>query len=100
MKKSRGQVWIETVIYTMISLTIIGALLYYGVPKIEKMQDQAKIESSIDMMKQIDLTVMDIKDTPGNLRMVETKLKKGYIIIDGKEDLLIFKMEGKYRNIG
>jgi len=95
--KKRGQVWIETVIYTLIALTMIGAVIAFARPKIEKMQDQSIIESSIEMIKQIDLLILDIKNSPGNVRTVEVKMKKGTMTIDGVEDILSFKMDGKYQ---
>jgi uncharacterized membrane-anchored protein YitT (DUF2179 family) len=57
MKKRKGQVWIETVIYTLIAFVMIGLVLSYATPKIQELQDQAIIQQSIDMMKQIDSTI-------------------------------------------
>ena len=50
---TKGQIWIETVIYTLIIFVMIGLVLSFAKPKIEEMQDKAIIEQSIAMMKDI-----------------------------------------------
>ena len=45
--KKRGQIWVETVIYTLIGLTIIGLLLAVSKPQIDKQKDKALIEQKI-----------------------------------------------------
>ena len=42
MNKKRGQVWVETVIYTLIALALIGTVLAFVKPKVEEMQDKIK----------------------------------------------------------
>ena len=43
----KGQVWIETVVYTLIAFAILGAILGFAKPKIEQLQDKSIIEQSI-----------------------------------------------------
>ena len=57
---NRGQVWIETIIYTSIALLMIGLVLAYAKPKIEEFQDKATLEQSLEMVKEIDSTIMTI----------------------------------------
>ena len=56
MKKKRGkkngQVWVETVIYTLIAFSLIAAVLAFVKPKIDELQDKAIIEQSIGMIKE------------------------------------------------
>jgi hypothetical protein len=94
-KNCRGQVWVETVIYTLIAFVMIGLVLAYAKPKIEELQDQAIIEQSIAMIKNIDSTISTI-GAPGNQRLIEMGIKKGALIIDGTNDLIIFEMESKH----
>ncbi len=95
MKKKRGQIWVETVIYTLIAFVMIGLVLAYAKPKIEEMQDKAIIEQSIEMIKGIDSTILTI-GPPGNQRSIELGIKKGILKIDGKNDLIMFEMEGRH----
>ncbi len=95
MKKKRGQIWIETVIYTLIAFVMIGLVLAYAKPKIEELQDKAIIEQSIGMIKDIDSTILTI-GAPGNQRLIELGIKKGILKIDGANDFIIFEIESKH----
>jgi len=95
MKQKRGQVWVETVIYTLIAFVMIGLVLAYAKPKIEELQDKALIEQSIGMMKDIDSTILRMGGT-GNQRLIELGIKKGTLKIDGENDLIVFEIEGRY----
>ena len=44
MIKKIGQVWIETVLYTIVGLAIIGIVLGFAMPKINQAKDNALIE--------------------------------------------------------
>ncbi len=95
LKRSRlGQVWIETVIYTLIAFVLIGLVLSYAKPKIEEIQDRAIIEQSLSMLKQIDSTILTMGET-GNQRILEIGIKKGDLKIDAVNDDIIFELESK-----
>ena len=94
-KNKRGQIWVETVIYTLIAFVMIGLVLAYAKPKIEELQDKSIIEQSIGMMKDIDSTILTI-GCPGNQRAIELGIKKGTLKIDGVNDLIIFEIESKH----
>ena len=51
--KKRGQIWVETVIYTLIALVMIGTILAFALPKISEIQDKSTIEQSIIVIKDI-----------------------------------------------
>jgi len=89
-----GQVWIETVIYTLIAFVMIGLILSYATPKIQEAQDQAIIQQSVEMMKEIDSTILTIGAT-GNQRVIEIGIKKGDLKIDGINNKLIFEIESQ-----
>jgi len=91
----RGQIWIETVIYTLIAFVMIGLVLAYAKPKIEELQDKSIIEQSIAMMKGIDSTILTI-GCPGNQREIELGIKKGILKIDGVNDLIVFEIESRH----
>lgn len=96
MNKS-GQVWIETVIYTLIAFVMIGAVLTFVKPKIEEMQDSALIEQSIEMIKELDNTVRDVSSgAAGNRRLIELSIKKGTLEINPEKNELSFILESNF----
>ncbi|MFH1326969.1 MAG: hypothetical protein ABIH59_02480 [archaeon] len=91
-----GQVWVETVIYTLIALTIIGLFLSFAKPEIEKIQDKTIIDQSIEILEDINSIILDISQKgSGNQRIIELGIRKGSLIIKGEEDQLVFVLEGK-----
>ena len=91
VKNSKGQVWIETVVYTLIAFAILGAVLGFAKPKIEELQDKAVIEQSILMLENIDGIIEEIKTVQGNKREIELGIKKGSLTIDSENDQIIFR---------
>lgn len=85
MKEKRGQVWIETVIYTLIALIMIGTVLSVIRPKIEEIQDKAIIDQTISIMEAIDEEINSVIERgSGNKKIIEIELQKGEIQIDGQ----------------
>lgn len=92
-----GQIWIETIIYTLIAFIMIGAILAVAKPKIDQLQDKTIIEQSINMLKEIDALVFNVvQGGPGNKRLIEVGITKGVLKVDGVNDKLIFELEGKH----
>jgi len=88
--KKKGQVWIETVIYTLIGLAIIGILLAVVRPQINSMRDRLAIEQTIESLNEFDGT-MDI--SLGNRRRIDFKISKGSLFIDGVNDNIYWILE-------
>lgn len=96
-KKKRAQVWVETVIYTLIALTMIGLVLSFVRPKLEEIQDKAIIEQSLSMMEDINSVILSLaQGGPGNKRLIEITIKKGVLNINGNNDKIVFEIESKY----
>ena len=95
-KSKRSQVWIETVVYTLIAFAILGTILGFAKPKIEQLQDKSIIEQSIGMLEDIDSTIEEIQAVSGNKREIELSIKKGLLNIDAVNDQIIFEIESKY----
>jgi len=92
-----GQVWVETVIYTLIALTIIGLFLSFAKPKVEEIQDKAIVEQSVGMLEDINSVILSIVEGgAGNQRVLELGIKKGALIIESNKDQISFEMDGKY----
>ncbi|VVB79249.1 Uncharacterised protein [uncultured archaeon] len=95
MRSKLAQVWVETVIYTLIALILIGTVLAFAKPKIEQLQDKALIEQSLEIMDSINSNVLNVvQGGPGNKRVIDIGLKKGSITIDGPSKMVYFKLEG------
>ena len=90
--KKRGQIWVETIIYTLIAFAMIGLALAFVKPKIDEIQDRGIIEQSIILLEDIDDVIKSIGD-PGNQRVIEIGIKKGSLKIDGAGESLIFEIE-------
>ena len=96
-KNSGGQIWVETVIYTLIALIMIGAVLAFAVPKVNEVKDKTIIEQSINLIKDInEIIISVVQGGLGNKRIIEVNVKKGELLIDGLNNRAIFEMDGNY----
>lgn len=95
-KNRTAQIWVETVIYTLIGLTIIGVILAIATPAIERYKDQLVIEQTLSIMNDLDNTIEDVRDSgSGNRRIVpEIMIKEGRIEIDPANEEIRYIMEG------
>lgn len=104
MKGKKGQVWIETTIYTLIALVMIGLVLGFARPKIQAIQDEATIESTIEILKTIDNQINSAaQGGVGNKRIIDLEIKKGEFEIKGNEDQITFilkETKSKYSEPG
>lgn len=78
----KAQVWIETVIYTLIGLAVIGIVLTFATPKIEAIRDKAIIEQTINALSDIDNKIAEMSAAVGNTRTLSLSLKKGELTFD------------------
>jgi hypothetical protein len=97
IKNKRAQVWIETVVYTLIAFVMIGLVLSFVKPKIEESKDKAIIKQSMEMMESINSIMEEIKTVPGNKRLIGLGIKKGELVIDASKDIIIFESESEYQ---
>ncbi len=96
LNKKRGQIWVETITYTLIAFALIGLVLAFVKPKIEEIRDKGLIEQSISVLEDIDLIIDEIRGDPGNQRVINLKIGKGVLNIDGENDKLFFEIESKH----
>lgn len=96
LTKNRGQIWVETVIYTLIGLSIIGILLAFATPKINEMKDKLRINEAIDILGEIDSRIIDSKSAPGNVRIVNVEVSKGMLIINSTNDSILWFLESTH----
>ena len=56
----RGQVWVETLLYTLIAFVMIGIVLYFASPRISSAQDKAILDQTVKIMEDINTLVTTI----------------------------------------
>jgi len=101
-KRKRGQVWVETVTYTLIAFILLGLVLAFVKPKIEEMRDKAIVDQSITMLKDINTIILEVGDSSvGNKRLIEVTLKKGQLNFDPVADInkninITFEVDSRY----
>ena len=95
--RKKGQIWIETVTYTLIAFVLIGLILAFVKPKIDELQDKALIDQSINVLKQIDSVMNEVyNEGVGNKRMVEVLIRDGSITFNSTSNSISFLFEGNY----
>ena len=95
-KNRRGQIWVETVIYTLIAFSLMGLVLAFVIPKIEETRDKGVIEQSIGVLQDIDSLIRNLGG-PGNQRILELGINKGSMTIDAINDNIFFELESKHQ---
>jgi len=103
MKSKKSQVWVETVVYTLIGLTIIGIVVGVATPRIKEVTDNAIIEQTISALTELNQKIIGTQSAIGSSRAVSFKIKKGEIFIDSVKDQIIFTLKDttlKYSEVG
>jgi hypothetical protein len=95
-KNIRGQIWVETVVYTLIAFSLMGLVLAFIIPKIQEIQDRGVIEQSINVLRDTDSLIKEISGNPGNQRILELGMNKGSLTIDAVNNLIFFELESRY----
>jgi type II secretory pathway pseudopilin PulG len=93
--RKRGQVWIETVLYTLIGLALIGITLAVITPKINESQDRIVVEQSIASLNVFESTIKELLSVPeGNRREIpEFAIRRGDLFIDAGSDKIYFMID-------
>src|SRR3990172_7632537 len=95
-KNRRGQIWVETVIYTLIAFSLLGLVLAFVIPKVEEIRDKGIVEQSVNVLKDIDSLIRSL-GSPGNQRILELGINKGSMKIDEVNDRIFFELESRYQ---
>lgn len=93
--KIKAQIWVETAIYTLIGLVIIGIVLAIATPAIDKYKDELVIEQTITVLNDLNEKIIDTRDAgAGNKRIIpELRIKKGKLDIDSAENNITYTLE-------
>lgn len=93
-KNNSGQVWIETVLYTLIGLALIGMVLAFTLPKITKTQERILVEQSLSSIKLLDQIINKvIENGPDNVRIYEINFKEGNLFFDSSKEVIYFQID-------
>ena len=90
----KGQIWVESVLYTLVGLAIIGLLLAVSRPKITKTQDQFVIQQTIKALNELDNKILDIRQATGNRRIIDFQLSRGEMTFDADNDKIEWTLKG------
>ncbi|MAG24189.1 hypothetical protein CMI47_01290 [Candidatus Pacearchaeota archaeon] len=89
----RGQIWIETVLYTLIGLALIGLVLAFIMPKINESRDRAVVDQTLSALDEFDKKVRDVLDKgEGNKRVIDFGMKTGELFINATGDEIFMKL--------
>lgn len=95
--KKHGQIWVETVIYTLIGLTIIGLVLATALPKINEKKNEIIIEQSIVALGIINDKIYEVLRAPGNRRVVDLEINNGALIIDIDKNTIMWVIDSSFQ---
>ena len=90
--KKKGQIWVETVVYTLIGIVLIGAALAIVTPKLNKTRDKIVVEQSIESLNVFDEKINQVLDAgQGNVRTIPAfVMKRGELYVDATADTIVF----------
>ncbi len=92
----KGKILVETVIYTLIGLAIIGLVLAAALPKINEKKDSISIEQSIGVLKAIDGRIYQVQVATANRRVIDLEIRKGSMIIDMENDKISWVLDSSF----
>lgn len=94
----RADVWVSTVIYTLIGLAIMGVLLSVVNPKIQEMKDSFTVKQTIVALGDFDDVIQDIvQKGAANKRLYELHLSEGNFMVDCENNALEWNLpDSKY----
>jgi hypothetical protein len=95
LRKKKGQVLVETVVYTLIGLTIMGILLGVVTPKLKKINDNLHITNTMDFtMLPIHQNIVAVQANVGEERHITVIIKKGELVIDSQANEIVYTLRG------
>jgi hypothetical protein len=94
-KMKRSQIWVETVIYTLIGLALVGLVLAVATPKINERKDRILVEQTLSSLNTLDEKINEVLSAgPGNSRIIsELSIKKGKLLINSSGNSINFVLD-------
>lgn len=94
MNLKKSQIWVETVIYTLIGLSIMAIIIGVITPKINQMTDKAILTQTIDSLNILNEQVQDALSTGASQREFSLTVKRGKYFIDSQNDNIYYLLSG------
>lgn len=93
--KRKGQIWIETVLYTLIAIALIGIILAIATPSINARKDRIVIEQSVESLNVWNNKIGAAEsDGPGNRRTItELSLRRGELYINSTGESIVYVIQ-------
>lgn len=101
----KAQIWIETVLYTLMGIALIGVVLAIATPSINEARDRILVEQTLKSLSVFDEKIGELVDSgQGNVRNIPGfTMKRGELLINSSSDEIIFIVDGlskPYSEIG
>ncbi len=87
MKMKKGAIWVSTVLYVLISLTILSVVFSVVKPKIDEARDRAIVEQSIIMLNDLDNAVKLASQSTGTQLKREVKISNGDLFFNTRNGM-------------
>jgi type II secretory pathway pseudopilin PulG len=101
--KKQGTVWISTILYTVISLAIIGSLMAVVQPRISQLKDSIVIDQTKNSLTKLNEVMISTKEGAIGMHIPsEFKLGQGNLFVSGKNDSItwVFQTASRYSEVG
>lgn len=92
-KDKQAVIWISTIVYTLIGLSLIALLLAVVNPRVKELKDSFVIKQTIIAMGDFDDVVLDILKAAGNKRYYELYLSRGDFKFDCNQDVIEWTLD-------
>jgi type II secretory pathway pseudopilin PulG len=91
----KAQVWIETVLYTLIGLALIALVLVFATPKITEYKERNIIEQSMASLQSLGDKIDEVSlSGPGTKLIISAFIiKKGKLIISPKNKTILMRLD-------
>ena len=93
MRNKKAQVWIETVLYTLIGLSLMALVLAFVTPKINESRDRIVIQQTLSSLNDFDEKVNSVLQATGNIRTIEFTMSRGELTFDSSNNQIIFELK-------
>ena len=83
----------ETVIYTLIGLSLIGLVLAIITPQVNEFKDKLVVEQTINSLNVFDSKIRELLSAPGNVRVIEFKMNRGDLHFNTETDEITYVLD-------
>jgi len=89
----KGDVWVSTILYTLIGLAIIGSLIAVIQPRISESENKRIADQTVQSLNVLDDTILRARESTGTRLEYKLNLDKGNLIIDGVNESIYWQAD-------